>query len=85
MFFSLFLAFSLLFCAFYYKNTMDECKHKILMVLVFIMAIHRVITQVISLQQVTIIQHCSSHVAIFFRVCGHATKSLKHMEVLEGS
>jgi hypothetical protein len=24
-------------------------------------------------------------VAIFFRLCGHATKSLEHMEVLEGS
>jgi hypothetical protein len=24
-------------------------------------------------------------VAVFFKVCGHATKSLKHIEVLKGS
>jgi hypothetical protein len=66
MFFSLFLAFSLFFSAFYYKNTMDECKHKILMVLVFTVAIHQVIAQVMSLQQVTITQHCSMMSVLLF-------------------
>ncbi len=68
MFFSLFLPFSLFFfCAFYYKNTMDECRPKILMVLIFIMAIHQVIAQVISLQQVPITQHWSmTSVLLFF-------------------
>jgi hypothetical protein len=33
---------------------MDECKYKILVVLVFIMAIHQVIAQVVSLQQIVI-------------------------------
>jgi hypothetical protein len=36
---------------------MDEHKHKILVVLVFIMAIHQVIAQVVSLQQVAITQN----------------------------
>ncbi len=52
-----FLCFLLSLCffyAFYYKNTMDECKYKILVVLVFIMAIHQVIAQVVSLQQIVI-------------------------------
>jgi putative copper export protein len=66
MVFSLFLAFSLFFCAFYYKNTMDERKHKILMVLVFTMAIHQVIAQVMSLQQVPITQHCSMMSVLLF-------------------
>jgi hypothetical protein len=57
MFFYLFLVFSLFFCVFYYKNTMHECRHKILVVLVFTMAIHRVIAQVVSLQLVAITQH----------------------------
>jgi hypothetical protein len=47
------------------------------------MAIHRVIAQVVSLQQVTITQHWSmmSGLLFFYRVCGYATKSLEHMEV----
>ncbi len=66
MLFSLFLAFSLFFCAFYYKNTMDEHMHKILMVLVFTMAIHRVVAQVMSLQQVTITQHSNMMSVLLF-------------------
>ncbi len=58
MFFSLFLAFLFLFFgALYCKNTVDECRHKILVVLVFIMIIDRIISQVILLQQVVITQH----------------------------
>ncbi len=57
MFFYVFLVFSLFFCVFYYKNTIDEHRHKILVVLVFIMAIHQDIAQVVSLQQVVITQH----------------------------
>jgi len=36
---------------------MDELMHNILVVLVFIMAIHQVITQVVSLQWIAITQH----------------------------
>jgi hypothetical protein len=36
------------------KNTMDECSHKILVVLVFTMAIHQVIAQMVSLQWIAI-------------------------------
>jgi hypothetical protein len=57
---------------------MDERRHKILVVLLFIMVIHQVMVQVVSLQQVTITQHWSMMGALlfFFRVCG----CLKHME-----
>jgi len=67
MFFSLFLVFSCFFGAFYYKNTMDECRHKTLVVLVFTMAIHQVVAQVVSLQQVVITQHWSmTNLLLFF-------------------
>jgi hypothetical protein len=36
---------------------MDECRLKISVLLVFTMAIHQVIAQVVSLQQVAITQH----------------------------
>ncbi len=63
-FFSLFLVFFL--GAFYYKNTMDEHRHKILVVLVYTMAIHQVIAQVVSLQRVIITQHWSIMSVLFF-------------------
>ncbi len=67
MFFSLFFVFSCFFNDFYYKNTMDECRHKILVVLVFTMAVHQVIAQVVSLQWVTITQHWSMmNLLLFF-------------------
>jgi hypothetical protein len=71
------------FGAFYYKNKMDERRHKILVVLVFTMAIHQVITQVVSLQQVNIRQHWSMMSALLFlkRVCAYVTKSLEDKEV----
>jgi len=65
-FFSLFLAFSLFFCVFYYKNTMDSHMHKILVVLVFTMAIHRIIAQMVSLQRVAITQHWSMMNVLLF-------------------
>jgi hypothetical protein len=59
---------------------MDEHSHKILVVLVFTTAIHQVIAQVVSLQQVTITQHWNMMSALFFfRVYGHATTSLEHI------
>ncbi len=62
-----FLSLCFFFGAFYYKNTMDERRPKILMVLIFIMAIHQVIAQVISLQQIPITQHWSmTSVLLFF-------------------
>jgi len=66
MFFPLFLAFSLFFCAFYYKNTMDYHMHKILVVLVFTMAIHRIIAQMVSLQRIDITQHWSMMNVLLF-------------------
>ncbi len=46
------------------------------MVLVFTMAIHLVIAQVVSLRRVAITQHWSMMSALFFiRFCEHATKS----------
>jgi hypothetical protein len=45
---------------------MDEHMHKILMVLVFTMAIHRVVAQVMSLQQVTITQHSNMMSVLLF-------------------
>jgi hypothetical protein len=65
MFFSLFLIFSLFFCDFYNKSIMDGHRHKILVVLVFTMAIHRVIAQVVSLQQVAITQHWNMTSVLF--------------------
>jgi hypothetical protein len=52
--------------AFYYKNTMDQCRHKILVVLVFTMVIHGVISQVVSLQRVAITQHWSMMSVLLF-------------------
>jgi hypothetical protein len=62
---------------------MDERRHKILVVLLFIMAIHQVIAQVVSLQRVLVTKHWSmmSVLLFFFRVCEFVTKSLEHMEV----
>jgi hypothetical protein len=57
MFFFWFMAFSLFICVFYYKNTMDGHRHKICVVLVFTMAIHHVIIQMVSMQRVAITQH----------------------------
>jgi hypothetical protein len=45
---------------------MDGHRHKILVVLVFTMAIHRVIAQVVSLQQVAITQHWNMMSALVF-------------------
>jgi hypothetical protein len=54
-FFSLFLIFSYVFFVLsttktQWKNIMDKCRHMILMVISFIMAIYRVIVQVVSLR-----------------------------------
>jgi hypothetical protein len=45
---------------------MDERRHKILAILVYTMAIHQVIAQVVSLQRVTITQHWSIMSALLF-------------------
>jgi hypothetical protein len=45
---------------------MDEHKHKILVVLVFTMAMHQVIAQVVSLQQIVITQHYSMMMCCYF-------------------
>jgi hypothetical protein len=61
---------------------MNEHSDKILVVLVFTMAIHQLIAQVVSLQQVAITQHWSMMSALFFfRFCEHAIKSLGHMQI----
>jgi hypothetical protein len=45
---------------------MDQHRHKILVVLVFTMAIHGVIAQVVSLQRVASTQHWNMMSALFF-------------------
>jgi hypothetical protein len=45
---------------------MDQCRHEILVVLAFTMAIHGVISQVVSLQRVAITQHWSMMNALLF-------------------
>ncbi len=45
---------------------MDERRHKISVALVFIMAMHRVIAQVVTLQRITIGQHQSMMSAMLF-------------------
>jgi mannose/fructose/N-acetylgalactosamine-specific phosphotransferase system component IIB len=45
-------------------HTMHERRHKILVALVFTMAMHRVIAQVVALEQITIGQHWSMMSAI---------------------
>ncbi len=59
-------------CSFFFgcfllqKHNGLVCRHKILVVLVFTMVIHGVISQVVSLQQVAITQHSSMMRALLF-------------------
>ncbi len=66
-FVSCFLSFFLVY--FLLQKHNDKHKHKVyFMVLVFTMAIHQIIAQVVSLQQIAITQHWSMmHVLLFFQ------------------
>jgi phage-related protein len=69
-----------------YTHTMDDYRCKRLVFLVFIMAMHPLIAQVVSLQRVVIGQHWGRvrEFIYLFLNCWHAIKRLEHMEVWEG-
>jgi hypothetical protein len=80
MFFYLFLTFSMLFCVFYYKNTMDECRHKILVVLFFYYgqpSSHCTSGLIATNSYYTTLEY--DECIVFFKVFGHATTSLEHI------
>jgi hypothetical protein len=65
-FFTFFLIFCFILPFYLLLHTMDELRHKILVVVVFTMAMHWVITQVVELQWVAIGQHWSMMSAMLF-------------------
>ncbi len=80
IFFMVFLIFCFILLFYLLLHTMDEHRHKILVALVFIMAIHWVIAQVVELQWIAIGQHWSMMSAmLFFMEFVHMTSKVCNM------
>ncbi len=85
-----FLSLCFFFGAFYYKNTMDERRPKILMVqdidgpnFYYGHPSSHCTSDLIATNTYYTTLEYDECVAIFFRVCGHDTKSSEHMEILD--
>ncbi len=65
-FFMVFLIICFILLFYLLLHTMDECRHKILVALVFTMAMHWVIAQVVELQWIAIGQYWNMLSAILF-------------------